>query len=613
MSGYNTDQFCLKMSFIPNITGSFLGHYQHNENMEMSNNKIIGLDTPTVGTEAVNKDYVDGLFIGNVGYVNVLDLSVRGVMETNFAATRAANVLTASGNGIFNTVNAGNLDGLTYIAADRILLVGQTTVPDNGVYTITDIGSAGTPAILTRSTDFDTDVEVFNGVIVQVAEGDLRTDTKWVVTSPPGLTVNTDDIVIEELSGQINLTAGTALTLTDREFSVTAGAITTTELDSATALDFWAVPTTSLDLNGQKIIDLGDPTLSQDAATKAYVDSVGTGITVKTACHVATILDLDSTTGSNPPVYVGSPTFTLTAGINENINDRTDTGFVLTSTNRILVKDDSNANVTLNGIWEVTTVGSGAAPWVLTRAADFDSTLDIQVGSLSYVINGDTHGDQQWVVTSPNALPVDIDVDQVVWVLFSGSTDAIIDGDALLFTGRRLDVQVDGTTIQVTTDALNVVAGGITTTELDNATPISFFATATTNVSMGGFDLNNVGKITADQAVFPSSDHSVTGNDVILSLPAGFTNYNVTRTAGAGTTPQIRLPVPVDDNFLIVLGVSVAAATTFDILPPAGGSIYGIGTTAASRIEFGSSGQAIQLMGKGTDYYTLTTGANYIV
>jgi hypothetical protein len=43
-------------------------------------------------------------------------------------------------------------------------------------------------------------------------------------------------------------------------------------------LDEFASPTASVALNSQKIISLADPTAAQDAATKAYVDNVTSGI-----------------------------------------------------------------------------------------------------------------------------------------------------------------------------------------------------------------------------------------------------------------------------------------------------------------------------------------------
>jgi hypothetical protein len=610
--------------YIPNFTGAFLGHYLHDENMSMNDPvagdlRIVDLAAPVGGTDAVNKDYVDGL-VTDAGYIDVVDTAVRGVMEESTTdATRVGNVLTADVNGEFNSENDGNLDGITYIVSDRILLTAQTSEVDNGIYTITDLGSAGTPYILTRATDFDASDEVFNGRFINVSEGDLRTGTKWIVTSPPGFALNTDDLLIELLSGQVNVEAGTALTLTDRVFSVTADSIGTTELDSTVPLSFWAAATGSVDLGNQLLVNVATPVSSTDGVNKSYVDSVGTGITVKAASQYATIQDLDTTAGANPPVYVGSPTFTLTAGINQSIASiiDTDDGSAPTLTagvTRLLVKDDSDGDDTVNGIYVVTTIGDGANPWVLTRATDFDADNEINVGSLTLVEFGDNHGNQQWVVTSPDPLPLTVDTDSIIWVLFSGSTTTIIAGDALAYDGtifRQLDVQVDGTTIEVNADALRVVPGSIGTTELDNTVPVSYWAAATANVDMNQNDLVGVDRITLNEIVLGPNTESVTGDDVIV-LPVGFTLHKITRTAGAGDAPTIQLPVPVDENIVIVQASSVATSTTFDLLPPAGGSIYGANGSTASRIEFTQRGQHVQLIGDGTDYLTLTTGATYI-
>lgn len=58
--------------------------------------------------------------------------------------------LTRGSNGALGTI-----DGVTLAVDDRILVKNQATTLQNGVYTITDLGSASTPYILTRTTDSD--------------------------------------------------------------------------------------------------------------------------------------------------------------------------------------------------------------------------------------------------------------------------------------------------------------------------------------------------------------------------------------------------------------------------------------------------------------------------
>lgn len=65
---------------------------------------------------------------------------------------------------------------------------------------------------------------------------------------------------------------------------------------------------------------------------------------------------------------------------------------------RVLVKDQTNPLE--NGIYVVTNVGSGTTNWVLTRAADFDSSPQMFQGVIVDVINGVTNNVSGWMLTS---------------------------------------------------------------------------------------------------------------------------------------------------------------------------------------------------------------------
>jgi hypothetical protein len=86
---------------------------------------------------------------------------------------------------------------------------------NNGVYTVTQVGSAGTPYILTRATDFDsvgTGVnEIDEGDFFLVTGGTANINTAWVQQTPPPITIGTTAIVFQQFSAPITYTAGTGL------------------------------------------------------------------------------------------------------------------------------------------------------------------------------------------------------------------------------------------------------------------------------------------------------------------------------------------------------------------------------------------------------------------
>ena len=79
---------------------------------------------------------------------------------------------------------------------DRILVAGESgeTGSRNGIYTVTSIGGAGSPWILTRSTDADSSAEIKYGMIVVATEGGTYANTSWVLTTTGTVTVGTTAI-----------------------------------------------------------------------------------------------------------------------------------------------------------------------------------------------------------------------------------------------------------------------------------------------------------------------------------------------------------------------------------------------------------------------------------
>jgi hypothetical protein len=118
---------------------------------------------------------------------------------------------------------------------------------------------------------------------------------------------------------------------------------------------------------------------------------------------------------------------------------------------RILIKNQT-AQAT-NGIY-VRTSGT-----VYTRAVDADTADDITGGTFVFVEQGTANADNGYVFThegTPTVGTTNLTVSQ-----FSGAGQ-ITAGDALLKTGNTLDVRVDDSSIEITADALNVKALGIT-------------------------------------------------------------------------------------------------------------------------------------------------------
>jgi hypothetical protein len=167
--------------------------------------------TPTNNTDIVNKAYADAIASG-IHFHEAVALATTTALPANTYNNGTSGVgatLTANANG------ALSVDLTLTVVAERILVKNEAAGANNGVYVVTQVGTAGTPYILTRATDFDT---VGTGVD-QIDEGDFflvtggtaNINTAWVQQTAPPITIGTTAIVFQQFSAPITYTAGTGL------------------------------------------------------------------------------------------------------------------------------------------------------------------------------------------------------------------------------------------------------------------------------------------------------------------------------------------------------------------------------------------------------------------
>ena len=156
--------------------------------------------TPSTGNDIVNKTYADAIAAG-IHFHEAVSLATTAALPANTYNNGTSGVgatLTATANG------ALSVDSTLTIVAERILVKNEATQANNGVYVVTQVGSAGAPYILTRATDFDT---VGTGVN-QIDEGDFflvtngvaNLNTAWVQQTAPPITIGTTAIVFQQFA-----------------------------------------------------------------------------------------------------------------------------------------------------------------------------------------------------------------------------------------------------------------------------------------------------------------------------------------------------------------------------------------------------------------------------
>ena len=183
-------------------------------------------------------------------------------------------------------------------------------------------------------------------------------------------------------------------------------------------------------------------------ATKEYVDAVKQALDIKESVLVATTADVSATYSNGAG--------TLTSNTNTAFSAD---GVTPAQGSRVLVKNQSTA--AQNGIYTLTTAGSGSSAFVLTRADDADASAELTGGTFVFVESGTVNGENGFVFThdgAPTLGTTDLNVSQ-----FSGAGQ-IIAGDALTKSGNTLNVNDDNITLEVNSDALRIK--GITATDV---------------------------------------------------------------------------------------------------------------------------------------------------
>jgi hypothetical protein len=197
---------------------------------------------PVNNTDIVNKQYADAIASG-IHFHEAVSLATTAALPANTYNNGTSGVgatLTATANG------ALSVDSTLTVVTERILVKNEVAGANNGVYTVTQVGSAGTPYILTRATDFDsvgTGVDqIDEGDFFLVTNGVANLNTAWVQQTAPPITIGTTALVFQQFSAPITYTAGTGLNESPTyTFNIANTGVTATTYGSASQVPVFAV------------------------------------------------------------------------------------------------------------------------------------------------------------------------------------------------------------------------------------------------------------------------------------------------------------------------------------------------------------------------------------
>lgn len=267
----------------------------------------------------------------------------------------------------------------------------------------------------------------------------------------------------------------------------------------------------SVAITGGSITGMPAPTNPSDVATKNYADGLANGLRVLAASRLATAAVLPNTpTYANGASGVGA---TLTAGANSTL---TVDGTVANLNDVVLVQNQASAFQ--NGIYTVTTAGSGAAAWVLTRATYFDQAAEMLAGSYTAITAGAANANRSFVLASTVTT---VGTTAATFNLFSNAGVTTFNGATGAVTGVTSVTCGSGLTGGAITNSGTCAIQGV-------ISPLAFGAACD--------------GVTHDEVAFQNALNAAIAAGVMLQLPIGncVLNANITNGTSSFISTQIQ-------------------------------------------------------------------------
>lgn len=513
------------------------------------NSSVIGGSVPAAGTFtniATTTGTITTAASGPTDIVNkqYVDYFAAGLSWKAPALTATSGNITLSG---LQTIN-----GVTLVAGDTVLVKDQTNAAQNGIY----VASA---TAWTYSVGGDTWSE-YVGAIIFISSGSLS-GTAWYCTAQPGGTLGVTAMNWSNFSVASTYTAGTGLTLTGTQFSITNTAVTAAAYGSATQ-----VGTFTVNAQGQLTL-AGNTTITPAVGS---ITGLGTGVATALAVNTGSAGSFVVNGGA-----LGTPSSgTLTNCTFPTLNQNT-TGYAASL--------------------------AGGAAGSLPYQSALNTTTFLAAGSNGQVLTL-AAGVPSWASPASSG---------VTSIATAGSVNGItLTGGPITSTG---------------TITLGGTLGSIANSQLTNSSITFGATAAALGTTVSGFNAVTIGATTASTGAFTVlSTSSTTSTTPVLGFNASNCNFalgatiassylqavmqNKSATAGASTNWAISNDLGTDSTYYGEMGMNssvFSASTPADFFSINNGIYftghdgdisYGSGNGYKTYLAWGTTGQSAHVI-----------------
>ena len=337
---------------------------------------ISGVDTPNIGTDAANKQYVDNLVSTGIHIHTPVVLAT----SPGSSRTDTYNNGTAGVSATLTSVANGTLviDGTVASSAIRVLIQDCSNPIGNGVYVVTNPGSGAAQYVMTRASDADTSGQqstqsLDDGSYFFTTGGTTNKGAAWVNTNSGTIDFGSTSITFALFSNSQVYSAGNGLSLTATTFSLdtpvsllNGGTGATTQSGARTALGLGTMAVqdaSSVNITG------GDVSVNSANITTLTGTTFGTTATTQLRGASANITTFTATSAEITNLSVSSLTVSSLSLSNATFTSATITTLTSTSAGIGTISGTSLQYGSAN----ITTLTSGSA--TLTNLTSTSGTV----------------------------------------------------------------------------------------------------------------------------------------------------------------------------------------------------------------------------------------------